>query len=140
MSTKTAHTPGPWEVSSSLYVVSPLGRVVAKCDGMRVADLDAPAPQMFANAARIVACVNACEGVPTDALNAAARTEYTATPIALAAVITERDSLRERNAALEEVALLLDQAFGLADSKADLIAKLEFARSKARAALKEARS
>ena len=63
MSTKTAHTPGPWEVSSSLYVVSPLGRVVAKCDGMRVADLDAPAPQMFANAARIVACVNACEGI-----------------------------------------------------------------------------
>lgn len=49
------HTPGPWAVSSSLYVVSPLARMVAKCDGMGIADLEVPPEQMFANARLIAA-------------------------------------------------------------------------------------
>jgi hypothetical protein len=65
---ETKHTAGPWKVSplvpSAIDTVEPsFGRHVATCYGS--------SPD--ANARRIVACVNACEGFPTDALESLAR-------------------------------------------------------------------
>jgi len=69
--------------------------------------------QMRADAARIVACVNACAGVPTDALAAAARTAYTAMPLALGAAIADRARLAAVN---EGLVVALEKA---ADTFAD---------------------
>lgn len=51
--TKTQHTPGPW------VVTGPLRRCIG-IDRTRLAECY---PNPVANAARIVACVNACEGI-----------------------------------------------------------------------------
>jgi len=60
----TAHTPEPWYVQSSDYpgglLIKPIpGQVVAQCDQV---------PEMEANARRICAAVNACQGIGTEAL------------------------------------------------------------------------
>jgi hypothetical protein len=58
------HTPEPWYVQPSDYpgglLIKPIpGQVVAQCDQV---------PEMEANARRIVAAVNACEGISTESL------------------------------------------------------------------------
>ena len=62
------HTPGPWHTGGKD------GRIVYAADGFAVADATVfhgrhrakdAAPTETQNARRIVACVNACEGVPT---------------------------------------------------------------------------
>ena len=60
-----SHTPEPWEVTDSRYIRQSNGprHVVAratKMDGME------------ANARRIVACINACEGMDTESLESIA--------------------------------------------------------------------
>jgi hypothetical protein len=59
-----AHTPEPWFVQPSDHpgglLIKPIpGQVVAQCDEV---------PEMEANARRIVAAVNACKGISTEAL------------------------------------------------------------------------
>lgn len=71
MSTK--HTPGPWVISSSLLVCNQEAKIVTNCTPM----LDVPSisisiHEAIANARRIVACVNACEGISTETLETAA--------------------------------------------------------------------
>jgi hypothetical protein len=60
----TKHTPEPWYVQPSDYpgglLIKPIpGQVVAQCDQV---------PEMAANAHRIVATINACKGISTEAL------------------------------------------------------------------------
>jgi hypothetical protein len=60
----TAHTPEPWFVQPSDHpgglLIKPIpGQVVAQCDQV---------PEMEANARRICAAVNACQGISTEAL------------------------------------------------------------------------
>jgi len=63
-----SHTPTPWRVTGGLrmkYIESYIGngqvQEVASCMICEYGDLEA-------NARRIVACVNACDGVPTEVL------------------------------------------------------------------------
>lgn len=71
----SAHTPGPWRVGSKhpvlgdvqttdIFTDEPFGDLIASCK------TSPPCPQAEANARRIVACVNACEGILTEALEA----------------------------------------------------------------------
>lgn len=46
-----------------------------------------------ANAERIVACVNICTGLHNEVLRAVATTPYTAMPLAMATLTTQRDEL-----------------------------------------------
>ena len=78
----TQHTPEPWEVANGtdIYIKSAEENGEGECspqdDGWRIADCDVAFPfdsclssdEMRANAARIVACVNACAGTTTDDL------------------------------------------------------------------------
>ena len=59
------HTPGPWFTSvpneGGGILIKPIpGQVIAQCDEL---------PEMEANAKHIVACVNACEGLPEGCLD-----------------------------------------------------------------------
>jgi hypothetical protein len=60
------HTPGPWHVTSNAICEGRLGygEIVAE------ARPDIRVGGWYANARRIVAAVNACEGIPTEALEA----------------------------------------------------------------------
>ena len=86
---KQGHTPGPWTVESDGTSITMAGQVV----------IVAPAPDWApievqrANARRIVACWNSCDGIATDALelNAAACNSSVA---GMVAAIEERDALR----------------------------------------------
>jgi hypothetical protein len=69
-----AHTPEPWRVEEDedgVFVAGPYG-YRGNPDDFRVIIEDAAAdpddPEIMANARRIVACVNACAGIPTEAL------------------------------------------------------------------------
>ncbi|WP_066281919.1 hypothetical protein [Blastomonas sp. CCH1-A6] len=65
--TKTAHTPGPWAVVNGSLISSNLDSEGQEIDrpvgnqGIYVAQTKGP--DSNPNAARIVACVNACEGI-----------------------------------------------------------------------------
>ena len=69
MTAKTAHTPGPWRVYNfgdggpGLMVAASdeAETYVAQCDNISASAISKE--QMIANARRIVACVNACEGI-----------------------------------------------------------------------------
>ena len=82
-----AHTPGP------LLEPVPYGATHFEIQGDEPRRHIARLP-MLADARRIVACWNACEGIPIDALEG-----NTAFPT-LAELIAERDRLREINAEL----------------------------------------
>ena len=58
---KDKHTPEPWEVTDKRFIRQSSGRrhVVARVVGSE---------EMEANARRIVACINACAGIPTEGL------------------------------------------------------------------------
>jgi hypothetical protein len=73
----TAHTPEPWHYETAYSITSifapdptgqnPYGTYVAEIDGQDVGR-DTTRAQHEANARRIVAAVNACAGIPTQAL------------------------------------------------------------------------
>jgi hypothetical protein len=65
------HTPEPWYIQPSDYpgglLIKPIpGQVIAQCDQV---------PEMEANARRIVAAVNACQGISSEALEQGAVAE-----------------------------------------------------------------
>lgn len=59
------HTPGPWSVSANVsrHVIGPKGGVVASAELTWTNEISE------ANAKHIVACVNACEGLPDGCLD-----------------------------------------------------------------------
>lgn len=62
------HTPEPWSISDAPYqIVGPVGQTIAKLTSL---DMD--------NARRIVACVNAAAGIPTEVLEQAGPAAITA--------------------------------------------------------------
>lgn len=82
MSTQTKHTPVPWRVAgdNSIQLIRSVaedgkelprsrGRDIARVWSRHIAKLD---EEGKANSARIVACVNALEGIPNSALEAGA--------------------------------------------------------------------
>lgn len=107
------HTPEPWRVSGNgtmrfidASVGNGMAQEVATC--MRVEHGD-----MEANARRIVACVNACEGIPTDYLESK---DDDATKIAkrgYAEILTLR---QQRDILLEALECLFDSYKRLTDS------------------------
>ena len=66
------HTPEPWVIDSRVgfgdrfYSDDETGSIIGECPEYRFAPR--PAQERFANVRRIVACVNACRGLPTDEL------------------------------------------------------------------------
>lgn len=66
------HTPEPWvidereELSTNFYSDDVTGSVIGGCPAYNLAPR--PLAERQANARRIVACVNACRGLPTDEL------------------------------------------------------------------------
>lgn len=68
------HTKEPWVYDASLpagvYSDDVTGSIIATCEGFGLAPR--PGEERAANARRIVACVNACAGIPTGALEAIA--------------------------------------------------------------------
>jgi hypothetical protein len=64
------HTPEPWARSrrypEAIYSSDDTGSIVAKCDHFTFTPR--PEQERLANADRIVACVNACQGIPTSVL------------------------------------------------------------------------
>jgi hypothetical protein len=57
-----AHTPGPWHVHNHVHVHGAAGQRIASVKG------EFGDPAKSANANRIVAAVNACQGIGTEAL------------------------------------------------------------------------
>lgn len=73
MPTESKHTPEPWRASNTddkcVYINNPTGgRLVADCYGHSLISHE----EEQANAARIIACVNACEGMADPAADIAA--------------------------------------------------------------------
>jgi hypothetical protein len=100
------HTPEPWKIEDHYhYKVNiieendPIDRVIASL-GHFPEDIDYPADIAIANSRRLVACVNACAGIPTEALECQTKKELTKKLI---------DTNKELLAALEE-------AFSFADA------------------------
>jgi hypothetical protein len=58
----TTHTPGPWHVHNHVHVHAARGQRIASVQG------EFGNPAKNATARRIVAAVNACEGISTEAL------------------------------------------------------------------------
>ena len=99
------HTPGTWRVTGTgtiRYIDAPVGngmlQEVASCMRVEYGDMEA-------NARRIVACVNACAGVPTELLE-----EY---PSPFSEMRSQRDML------LEALECLFDSYKRLTDSGDD---------------------
>jgi len=76
MTTEPKHTPEPWyaeEQEARAHIFAKhigMDCHVAKCFGPNPADVHEVFEIARANAARIVACVNACAGIPTEQLEA----------------------------------------------------------------------
>jgi len=101
-SPKGGHTPGPWKVERDGSVTAGQAYVIPSSEVLA----DFPqSPVSKGDAARIVACVNACEGVPTAELVAVAEGKPEAMGLLASAqhlfkVRQERDSLRSQADAL----------------------------------------
>lgn len=116
------HTPTPWKVSEKdWYVISNCGHI---CEMMGPFGYEVNK----ANARRIVACVNACEGIETEALEtmpsgkiARLKKERDEVIIDKMALMMERDNLKVKNARLLEALKWtvenLQEASGLTDSE-----------------------
>lgn len=97
------HTPGPWRVVS--WPVNKLVEYAIR--GAEPVATMARYNGAEANARRIVACVNACEGLPTETLEAAGLGKGV-----LDHLKAERDALREQIAFLEHFADAPDMKTG----------------------------
>jgi hypothetical protein len=68
----TMHTPEPWEHNDNGLIYGQCSEEDEEapyvCDVIEVPALGMPSPVEEANARRIVATVNACQGIPTEAL------------------------------------------------------------------------
>lgn len=61
------YTKEPWEVYGHMIFNSE-GRVLGKLDSLIVKEGEGIDPIRHANARRVVACINACVGIPTEKL------------------------------------------------------------------------
>ena len=113
------HTPGPWAVNFTKFseVRAENGAVIARC--LRLTSLT----NLEANARRIVACVNACEGVSTKHLenNLPIRelvTRYNEVLREIEALKAERAGLVDDiNALKDEIQSQRDKILGLAGAQ-----------------------
>ena len=65
----TAHTLEPWTWNHQAIVQDAAGNIIADCEILPECVTDTLPPELeVANARRIVAAVNACQGIPTKAL------------------------------------------------------------------------
>lgn len=71
------HTPGPWAIESDTWLIwgechdGELGVPILRADtDHRTWGREVAHEERDANVERVVACVNACEGIPTEALDA----------------------------------------------------------------------
>jgi len=97
------HTPGPWHVSDYLAAdMSHRAACVRDAAGWSVAYLPGPVSGK-ADARRIVACVNACEGVDTDALPEI--------PGGVAGLLTVTQSLKQQRDELRAALIKLVDVF-----------------------------
>lgn len=92
------HTPEPWVIDSRVgfgdrfYSDDETGSIIGECPEYRFAPR--PAKERFANVRRIVACVNACCGLPTDEL------EQNGLVAAVGTQLLESDKQREELSSL----------------------------------------
>lgn len=63
----TEHSPEPWKCTDDMSFDDCHGNLVGNCESVWTGE-DWDVDFAKANAARIVACVNACAGIPTDVL------------------------------------------------------------------------
>ncbi len=72
------HTPEPWctdeRFPGTIYCDDATGSIVAECGPFEFALR--PEQEILANADRIVACVNACQDIPTSVLEKLAATRF----------------------------------------------------------------
>lgn len=106
----SGHTPEPWRVDSQgvARVTSQDGRrLVASAGGHSSnVDFEAVDAENKANAFRIVACVNACRGVPTESLENATNEDGKLSPMSAIFATQRNHALRERDEARAMVAEL----------------------------------
>ncbi|WP_420465575.1 hypothetical protein [Panacagrimonas sp.] len=84
------HTKEPWKASPVSGIV---GSVITAQPNENANAVRITSAQSLADAERIVACVNACAGIPDQALKVVTRSDYGVFPLVLAAVIGQRDEL-----------------------------------------------
>ena len=102
------HTAGPWSVSSTPISADQPFVSIYGGDGAGISYMTLRPSEVEANAARIVACVNACEGIPN--------------PSAISEVVeTAKDALRS----LLKLADPRDEAWDRAARLVAALAKLE---------------
>jgi len=125
----TSHTPEPWHYQTEYRITTifatdptgenPYGTYIAEIDGQDVGRF-ATSEQHEANARRICAAVNACQGVPTEALESGATALLaSAAPRLLASLITCANLLAdydesdgEEGQAYREALAAIDEATG----------------------------
>ena len=101
----SGHTKGPWAVNYTKFseVRAENGAVIARC--VKLTSLT----NLEANARRIVACVNACEGV---------RTEHLENNLPIVELVARyNEALREIEALKDEIKSQQDKIRGLADAQ-----------------------
>ena len=99
------HTPGPWAVNFTKFseVRAENGAVIARC--VKLTSLT----NLEANARRIVACVNACEGIST---------EHLINNLPIRELVTRHnEALREIEALKDEIKSQQDKIRGLAGAQ-----------------------
>lgn len=100
---RTSHTPEPWQYRMEYRMTTifapdqtgdnPHGTYIAEIDGQDVGRLT-PSEQHAANARRICAAVNACQGIPTHALESGPARELLKL---IAGIFADTHSNKERN-------------------------------------------
>ncbi len=65
---ETSHTPEPWTSNDQAIVQDRHGRIIADCEIIAVSGHSGTPEEEVANARRIVTCINACQGISTEAL------------------------------------------------------------------------
>lgn len=113
------HTKEPWKASPVSGIV---GSVITAQPNENANAVRITSAQSLADAERIVACVNACAGIPDQALKVVTRSDYGVFPLVLAAVIGQRDELA---AALRGVIEVADRKTDVFDRAKAALAKLE---------------
>jgi len=107
MKTHTAHTPGPWRIGqdSAAHAIWTAGNVPASLIVAIRPDCTEQDNNRQANAARIVACVNSCEGIADPAQEIAAlRARSNNVPAMCAEVEAQRAEIKSLRDALADIA------------------------------------
>lgn len=127
------HTPEPWVIDSRVgfgdrfYSDDETGSIIGECPEYRFAPR--PAKERFANVRRLVACVNACRGLPTDELEQKGLVAAVGTQ--LLDLEKQRDELldvqKDHHRLVRELDVLLNGVDGAAPqaSLCDLVAQLK---------------